>query len=1368
MKSRLLQATAPLLAAHLLASPLGAAEEGKLPSPMLGRQSNNTGVRAIPASKPVKIDGTLDEWDLSGRIWSFADIAIRDRFSAETAAMWDQDYLYLAFHFRDSTPMNNLINPQFDPESGWKGDAVQIRVLTDWPFWLTLWGYAPEKRSVLHHAMWKDENSARAGQEVTFLVSEPGSPKLGQGVEMAFKPDENNRGYVQEVRIPWKLLYKNPPKVAPGLTFRMGFEFFWGSSDKINVFPIHRYADNLQAGETSREFFWSAKQAWGNVTLLENGNVERLSYVEEGEKIEGTLPVRATIPAEAKEFTLVIENAEGARVRNLGAQLDAERYSREVNGEKRSVEVLWDGRDDAGTMVPPGEYRVRGLSHEGLGADYVMSFFNPGTPPWEGDGKGAWGADHNAPRYVAAAGDWSIVAWDFAEGGSGIIGVGPDGRKRWGEKRGAQALAVDADHVYFISNSWHLKGNLCRLDKKTGAYKPFVLDGKERPFELPLTEIFGDEKAIAGGVVSLAASGKVLAVALSDGKIALLDRESARPLNLFDLPEPTAVAFGPKGELYALSKRQLVEVDTTNGKLRPIPTPGMDLTLASEPEKAHAKKVALEKATAAALKTTDAAADEEDRTVSATLAVDPEGAIGLFDNGPDQQVKFYSPKGEFLYAVGHKGGRPIRGDFNPEAMSHVSSVAVDKKGQVWVTENWEFPRRVSVWGKDGRLIRDYIGNTGYAGSGAFLHDEDPTLAYYGPVEMKLDFKERSWKVTRILWVPGEGEHFNIPTKTHTHPHRFSRTVKGKKREFLFAPPYRQSIPYVVYMEGDDGWRPVAAIGLVGQLSGILTEKGGKVIRPPEGEFAGHDAWDGFFWNDTNRNGKVEFKELTFVPVEKPTAIGHAGKAPIPYMNGWGTRMSPADLSFAVNGIARYVPLRYSDEGAPVYGPESIHPLEMKNRGDFVAVPAENRLIALTWEKTFGSRGLYGLDLETGREQWSYPNPFPGVHGSHRAPMPRPGLLIGPLKILGVAPLPNQNGHVFGLRGNLGQDFYFTSDGLFIGTIFQDGRLPSAGLPASEGELIGAPMEGYSGGGEPFTGWFGRHTDGVYRLISGKARQAASILQVNGFDRIVRFDAPALKVSAQELARAAADNDARALAAAKSAERKYAIRKTAQALPADGTNGREWRAIPAFAIESPASGFKAKAQIAWDAENLYLGVDVDDPTPWKNEGVDFTRLFKTGDAVDLQLGTDPEAKGDRSDPVKGDLRIVFAALNGKPAAVLMKPVSPGAPANAKKTYVSPVGDKVFEEVRVLKEAQVGVRSVGGKYRLEAVVPLAAIGLKPQPGLAIRGDLGFISSDAEGRINTARTYWANEATNLVNDEPLEAWLTPARWGVFEFAQ
>jgi hypothetical protein len=50
--------------------------------------------------------------------------------------------------------------------------------------------------------------------------------------------------------------------------------------------------------------------------------------------------------------------------------------------------------------------------------------------------------------------------------------------------------------------------------------------------------------------------------------------------------------------------------------------------------------------------------------------------------------------------------------------------------------------------------------------------------------------------------------------------------------------------------------------------------------------------------------------------------------------------------------------------------------------------------------------------------------------------------------------------------------------------------------------------------------------------------------------------------------------------------------------------------------------------------------------------------------------------------------------------------------------------------------------------------------------VRGDAGFISSDAQGTSNVARTYWSNKATNLNNDLPSEAWLYPATWGEFKF--
>ena len=66
--------------------------------------------------------------------------------------------------------------------------------------------------------------------------------------------------------------------------------------------------------------------------------------------------------------------------------------------------------------------------------------------------------------------------------------------------------------------------------------------------------------------------------------------------------------------------------------------------------------------------------------------------------------------------------------------------------------------------------------------------------------------------------------------------------------------------------------------------------------------------------------------------------------------------------------------------------------------------------------------------------------------------------------------------------------------------------------------------------------------------------------------------------------------------------------------------------------------KAEVRLACDGTNLYAIFEVTDATPWLNEGKDFTRLFKTGDAVDLQLavgGGGTTTK--RSDVAAGDSR-----------------------------------------------------------------------------------------------------------------------------------
>lgn len=46
--------------------------------------------------------------------------------------------------------------------------------------------------------------------------------------------------------------------------------------------------------------------------------------------------------------------------------------------------------------------------------------------------------------------------------------------------------------------------------------------------------------------------------------------------------------------------------------------------------------------------------------------------------------------------------------------------------------------------------------------------------------------------------------------------------------------------------------------------------------------------------------------------------------------------------------------------------------------------------------------------------------------------------------------------------------------------------------------------------------------------------------------------------------------------------------------------------------------------------------------------------------------------------------------------------------------------------------------GNHYTLEVAIPLAAIGMTAKENMIIRGDIGFISADPDGKVNTARTY------------------------------
>jgi hypothetical protein len=191
-------------------------------------------------------------------------------------------------------------------------------------------------------------------------------------------------------------------------------------------------------------------------------------------------------------------------------------------------------------------------------------------------------------------------------------------------------------------------------------------------------------------------------------------------------------------------------------------------------------------------------------------------------------------------------------------------------------------------------------------------------------------------------------------------------------------------------------------------------------------------------------------------------------------------------------------------------------------------------------------------------------------------------------------------------------------------------------------------------------------------------------------------------------------------------------------------------------------------MGYDPSYLYLCWQTNGAGPFRNIGDDYHRFFKTGGAVDLKLGTDPDADPHRSKPTKGDIRLLIARVDDKPQAVLYRPVAPDAEKGDKWETSTPAGGTTkFDEVKVLKDVWIASSSGENSFTVEARIPLKTLGLKIQKGMLLKMDWGILSTD-EGNLTKARDYWANRKAVGTTDEPTEARLEPNLWGNVRFIE
>ncbi|MDD4921703.1 MAG: hypothetical protein PHS30_04390, partial [Bacteroidales bacterium] len=416
---------------------------------------------------------------------------------------------------------------------------------------------------------------------------------------------------------------------------------------------------------------------------------------------------------------------------------------------------------------------------------------------------------------------------------------------------------------------------------------------------------------------------------------------------------------------------------------------------------------------------------------------------------------------------------------------------------------------------------------------------------------------------------------------------------------------------------------------------------------------------------------------------------------------------------------------------------------------------------------FGKHSISGT--KDGKAVWSYPNMWPGLHASHEAPLPGfPGQLIGPTRLLGGLMEMNgsESGPLWAVNSNHGMVYVFTSDGLFVATLFQPMRAGKRWrMPFAE---RGMNLDEMTLGEENFWPTITQTVDGEIYIVDG-AR--SSLVKVDGLKDIKRLPYTTIKVTADDLLKSR-DYQAKAEAMRQKTQGKGILNVSMRTKPIsiDGKledwADAEWVEIDKRGVRanfnSNSKPYDVTGAVAVEGNRLCVAYKTGDPDLLKNTGEMPTAPFKTGGALDLMIGADSNAKADRQAPVAGDMRLLVTIIKGKTQALLYRAVVPGTKLADKVPFSSPWRTITFDQVEDVSSQLSFAKNKDGDY--EFSLSLGVLGLKPVAGMSIKGDIGILRGD--GTQTFARVYWSNKGTGIVSDVPEEAQLAPALWGSWDF--
>ena len=1299
-------------------------------------------VQAVPPPGKVAVDGDLKDWDVSGSIETFYDESLLPNFSAKLAFMHDAGALYIAADFVDDTPMVNVHDPRVEPNNGWAGDCLQVRLCSDpaekYPL-VADTNFQKGSTRICHLTMWFFTPRNEPVLDIRYSMAYSGVKTLIGGESgLAFRKRPDGKGYVLEGRIPWELLNAkdNPPK--PGDAITLTAQPLWGSADGKQ----HKITFNeivLQSG-----FAYQNTRSWGRAILSKTGNIPLAKRPLSQQQKKAPLTMKLNLPdAQAKVVTAMLFDAGGKSVRTLPATV------REEEDRSPAFELAWDGLDDRGRPLPPGRYTAKILTHRGTGQKFICSLHNSGNPPWKvDDGTGAWGGDWDDPVAAAFDGERVYLGWGFCEGGwtqiclDQKLTADANIRKIWGSGLGSTdvlwgltALAVNADYVFLArdgkfhgSNPETIHAGVTIVNRKDGSPTNLPFGGQggsrflimtEYPsklvppvkplFELRKTNSFGPHNQDLN-LIGIAVSGDIVYGSLVlENKVVAFNWKTGEKAGEIAVQRPAGIQVRPDGKLVAAAGTEIIELDPELKSSRSIAKGVLDAGYG--------------------------------------LALDKAGNIYVADQGAAMQVKVFSPQGKLLRTVGKKGGRPWIGKYDRDGMLMPRGITVDAEGKLWVAEKDNSPRRVSVWSAGGKLVADFHGPS-CPQNDRQADLEHPELVNVANVLYKVDYATGKAECVSTPWRPF------VYGWTPVYGYRLAscysfQSYKGQRYAWLRG---TDGMTMILRFDGYE-LKPIASYGYG---HGVPLKEPGSVGLAKDPREILPDEFAKFCFFDQNINGNLmEMKRPMHRWVDRNGDALLQGDELTVWVPGWEPGAPRFVAQFVDKDLtiwARWqeavfrVPVEsWTKDGVPIY-PDvpTVKPLFLaRDRNIYdMTVDTEAKRIYTFYQENgdITKRGEYASMIcydYSGNVLWEYSLVWPCF--ALDSPFWKPGYLIGTGVFMGLVKL-DSGIKLLMTNGYYGDYHCITTDGLWVDHFCKDNRL-------------GSPADADTNYIENFTGHFYRNKDnGKIYLIGGDTD--GRIWEITGLDTI-RIAQATVAISPADNALAAEAAKLKSTGATRVSD--LVLRKAGK-IAVDGQLG-DWAMDKAYALDAGA-GRAAKIAIAYDDTDLYAAFEVADASPMRNQGGDWSMLFKTGDACDVMLAADPAADPQRKAPAPGDIRLLFSVLQDKPVCVLYDS-KVRADEKAPKTYTSPTGQETFERVTVLDVAQVVIQRTDKGYVLEATVPLTAIGFSPKPGVKTKADLGVLFSNDGGGRTVRRAYVANQDTLIVEDVPSEARLQPANW-------